>query len=389
MLPDYQVEARTRTLVELAMVCHWLDGGRDVDSTRRHARAALALARAAGRDDLAAGALGALALADSSDGKLMSSLQTYELAFAQAGERHTALLTPALEMSGLILYWMGRGEESVARSRKALAASRAVNDTMNTIRALGDLGLALASCGRYAEAQQVFDEARQFGREYGIGPMLARAMAMCGGMHLDVFDYAGAEELAEEARTLGRIHAFPLPVVSGGIDLLLNFARRGAWQQAVQLVDEVVDSIQTAVGAHGWLWRMRFALALAEIALARGDWVKTYEHADDVLRQSQERNRPKYAISGLIVRAEASRALRNEHAARTDLRLALEGTRSIGDPALFIRAAAAQLSMQHDQRLAREARAAVDRVVAALPSEEARVHFLTALPVQTIRDISL
>jgi hypothetical protein len=70
--------------------------------------------------------------------------------------------------------------------------------------ALSHLGLALAGSGRYGEAMQVFAEARQFGVEYEVGHFVPRAIAMSAGFHLDVFDFAGNEALAEEARDLAR-----------------------------------------------------------------------------------------------------------------------------------------------------------------------------------------
>ena len=82
--------------------------------------------------------------------------------------------------------------------------------------------MALAGRGRYDEALQVFAEARQFAREYGTGTWFARATAMCGGLHLELFDFARAEALAEEAREISRSANWPAAMASGGIDLLLN-----------------------------------------------------------------------------------------------------------------------------------------------------------------------
>jgi hypothetical protein len=46
-------------------------------------------------------------------------------------------------------------------------------------------------------------------------------------LHLDLFDFAGAQALAEEAREIGHSLRWTRGIVSGGIDLLLNFARHG------------------------------------------------------------------------------------------------------------------------------------------------------------------
>ena len=74
---------------------------------------------------------------------------------------------------------------------------------------LPHLGIALAASGRYEEADRAFQEARQFGREYGIDRTLARAIAMSSGFHLDLEDFANHEALAEEARELARSLRFP------------------------------------------------------------------------------------------------------------------------------------------------------------------------------------
>jgi hypothetical protein len=73
-LDGLAADRRAEVLVDLAMACHWLF---DVPSTRRYAHDALTLAEALERDDLAAGAMGAIAFADSSDGELSASLELY------------------------------------------------------------------------------------------------------------------------------------------------------------------------------------------------------------------------------------------------------------------------------------------------------------------------
>jgi hypothetical protein len=54
--------------------------------------------------------------------------------------------------------------------------------------------------------------------------LVARAVSMSAGLHLDVFDFAGAEALATEARERALALDFPPPTVSAGIDLLLSYA---------------------------------------------------------------------------------------------------------------------------------------------------------------------
>ena len=373
-----RIEQHIEALVELAMVCHWL---LDVPSTRRYATEALARAEQVSRSDLAAGAMGALAFADSSDGELEASLQGYQRAFTRAGNLRTDLLAPAAEMSGLILYWVGRPDAAIARARESVVIGREANDTYNTIRALGDLGLALTAGGRYDEALQVFDEAQRFGREYGIAPMLARAIAMRGGLHLEVFDWAGAQALAEEARELGRSANFSLAVVSAGIDLLFNFVRRHELGPTEQLVDEIADAVRAASGAHGWLWKLRFAQARAELALARRTWEEALRWADEVVTQSCARGRVKYQVAGLGTHGQALAALGRTDGAIADLRRGVDLARPVGDPALFLRAASELLAVDGDDALAVEARVVAERISAALPDTTMRDHFQNAKPL--------
>jgi hypothetical protein len=59
----------------------------------------------------------------------------------------------------------------------------------------------------------------------------------------------------------------------------------------------------------------------------------------------------------------------------------------IGDPALFLRVAAALLAIEGDDLLLAEARAAVERITQALP-EELRRRFVDTEPVRLVARLS-
>src|SRR5207248_10735680 len=124
----------------------------------------------------------------------------------------------------------------------------------------------------YDEALQVFAETRQFAHEYGTLTWLARAIAMCGGLHLQLFDFARAETLAEEAREISRSVNWPHAAASAGIDLLMIYVRRQELGRVELLLTEIAKTAAGTQGAHGWNWQIRLAEARAEIALARGEW---------------------------------------------------------------------------------------------------------------------
>ena len=246
-LAPEQHEQRFQVLIDLAQVRYWLF---DTPGTRQYATDALRLAEQVGRDDLAASAMGELAVANSSDGLVQASLDQYQRALVRAG-KHLLLSLHWFEWYGLALYWTGNYEAAIERCRQALESAWKSHDTTNIAGALGSLGMALTGRGRYDEALQVFTEARQFAREYGTGTWLARAIAMCGGLHLELFDYAGAEALAEEAREISRSLNWPQADASGGIDLLFNYARRQEVGRTESLLTGIEEAVAGTKGAHG------------------------------------------------------------------------------------------------------------------------------------------
>jgi len=166
---------------------------------------------------------------------------------------------------------------------------------------------------------------------------------------------------------------------------LLNFARRQEVGRAEQLVDEVAEAVRMGTGAHGWLWRLRFAQARAELALARGDWEAALRSANSAIEQGHVRGRVKYQVLGLGARARALAGLGHSHEAIADLFSAVDLARPAGDPALFLCAAAGLLAIDGDEGLAAEASAAAKSILLALPNAAMRQRFEDAEPVQLLR----
>jgi tetratricopeptide (TPR) repeat protein/transcriptional regulator with XRE-family HTH domain len=376
-----QVTQRAEVLTILAEIHPWL---LDIPRTRRVAHEALRLADRLGRDDLAARAMTTLALAESSDGQPQAGLSHVRQALARAGDTHSTELASGVTIASMCEYWLGHFQEAVESSRRAISLARQSYDTFSLAQALGNLGLALSGQGRYAEAFETFAEARRVAQERGTEPWLARALACCGGVHLDLFDFAGAEALAEEAREVSRSVRWRQSETSVGIDLLLNFARRGDVGRTERLIDEVVQAVATAQGAHGWLWRLRFATAKGEIALARGAWEEAAILAEEVIAQSRRTGRVKYETCGLEIRARALAALGRAKEAIALLHSAVDLARSTGDPALFLRPATALLSLAGDEPLLLEAQRRAQAIAQALRDEALLRCFLTAESVRPL-----
>ena len=376
-----QPRLRSEVLTELLEALWW---SMDLPSLRRRADELRVLGEQLDRADLQATALSWLAPTVAAEGDPAGCIALAEQALARG---RVPGFTPPPTVHAYVSFsyhLLGRIQEAIARGKECVQVARAANHVSMIVQALPQLGLSLAASGCYDEAQRVFEEARRYGAEYGIRTMLARAIAMSAGYHLDVFDYAGNEALAEEARELARSLGFTPPAISAGLDLLLNFARRQEVGRAEKLVVEVGAIVEKTTAWHGWLWGLRFAEARAEIALARGDWDAALQMATQAIEQSRLRGRVKYEALGLTTRSRALAAVGRTPDAIADIQRAVDLARDMGDPALFVRGARVLLALDGSDTLAAEARGHLEQIVSALPDDTLRRTFESAEPVRTV-----
>lgn len=372
---------RAELLVYLCQSSFWsLDDPREL--LRRHADEAVVLARAVARPDLAAAAIGWQATADSAAGDLSAAAAGFELALADAAKAGVAAPPFALQYFSLLLYWTGWLDEAARRGAEAIERFRQLNDVAGLVNVLPSQGLVLAARGRYEEAERSFREAVQLGRRHGIGTLLARAVAMSSGPRLDTFDYAGAHDLAEEARDLARTFAYAPPLISATIDLLFLAARRHELGRVEEFTPEVEAGMATAGAWHAWGWRIRYSQARAEIALARRDWSEALHLSEVTIARSQAVGRRRYEVMALDTGAAALVGLGRTREAVARLRRAVDLARTLGDPALFLRPVSALLDRAGDPTLLAEATRAAHRLADALPDQTRLLRFREAAPVR-------
>jgi predicted Ser/Thr protein kinase/tetratricopeptide (TPR) repeat protein len=376
-LPADQIERRAELLLMRADSSFYL---LDIPGVRKFASSGLELAERVQRSDLAADAMGWLARCLQAGGELDKAIDMDRAAIGKGlGRKGVATMH-----APLTLYLAGRADEAVAAGEQAYERARSSRDTEFAMFALSHYALALSGTGRYADADRVFGEARQFGRRHGVLPPLARAMAMQAGLHLAVFDFEGAEALQREARELAQSLAFTPTLVSATIDLLLTFARRNEPGRAENYVDQVAGAIATAPGWHEWLWTLRLRQARAELALARDELDVAASEATTCVDMSRARGRPKYHALGLITRARARHRQARTREAIGDALMAVEVARQSGDPALQLAALSTLLDLEGSDQLVAEALALCDRIRRALPSDVVQRRFDSSEMVQRI-----
>jgi tetratricopeptide (TPR) repeat protein len=357
----------------------------DIPAACRDAEKAATLAVRIRRPDLEIAAKGWLAGSAGAGGDPVAGSQKFDEAATLAREFGVNPPPRLAGLQGLFLYWAGHLEDALDRSRRGIEAARQANDVSALLSSLPHLGISLAASGRYDAAAAVFDEAYRTGREYRIEGLLARAVSMSSGYRLDLFDFAAAEELSNEARELGLSGPFLPAVTSANLDLLFNYVRTGDIGRADGWIDTVAASLEPVAGFHRWLWGLRLAQVRAELAAAKGEWDEALRASDEAIRQAQASHRVKYQALGLEVRARAHRGLGHDRLAIRDLNTGLALARTLGDPALFLRLATALLAFDGDEALEAEARLTTERILAALPEGETRRAFVAAAPLRLLR----
>ncbi len=385
LLPPDAIEQQAEVMADLAIACFWL---MDIPSLRNYSNKTLSIARKANRHDLESAAISGLAGADGLEGQLSSSMAQYKIAITQSKRHGTAVPAHAFEWYPLGLYWVGKFEEAIEWSHEAVRKSRELGDSFVLMRALSNLAISLAARGRYKEALQTFEQSQQFGKEYDLGRPLARSIAMLGGVHLELYDYATAQSITERARDLAASFNFPPPIISANIDLLFNFARSEKVEKTEALVSKVAEAVEKTSNWHGWLWKMRFAQAQAEISLARGDGEKAIQFAEKSLHQSQATGRIKYQAAALETRGKALLLMgEKKNEGIENLREAIQLVRRGQDPLMFLRAGYALLCVERDEKLIEEVGALVTQIKDSLLNTPLYQPFEDAEPVRMLSQL--
>jgi tetratricopeptide (TPR) repeat protein len=383
LLGPEQAETRATIQLDLSLAKFYL---LDAPAALVAAEEAKTIADRIGRVDLRVRAIAMMAGAVAAHGDLPLAYSMFQEALDDATSLNSApVLQQVVAFYPLALYWGGSIADAIDRATQSRRAGFDLDDVTTMMNAVPHLALALAAAGRYREAVETFEEACAIGRKRNVQTLLARALAMYGGMHLDLFDYAGAEQRAQEARRIAGEVKFPPPLISATLDLMFNYTRRGEPAQAEPLVDEVAASIAGAAGWHAWLWDLRFAEARAELALALGDYDEALRHAGEAFRLSEQKSRVKYCAAALVTRGRALDALGRRDEALADLRRAVAVAKPVGDPAMLLRAAAPLVEHTSGAEGLSEARSAVAAIERELPAGALADAFRASAAVQLLQ----
>lgn len=93
--------------------------------------------------------------------------------------------------------------------------------------------------------------------------------------------------------------------MSSSLDRLSLLLQRGDVDRAEAGLDRVRELIGKAAGWHEWIGNLRFTMTQAKIGLERADFCRALARLAPVIKQEPRRQRVKYQILGLLLRARA------------------------------------------------------------------------------------
>jgi len=382
LVPEAEVARRARLHLRLGLSRFWQ---MDLAGLQENVVQARVHAEEAGESTLVAASIGFLAQVGHAEGDLSASRDHYREARELGGDpMDEPLLAHSLQHYPLNLHWQARYDEAIDAGRELIAVARHTSDGAMLMNLLPMCALALGAKGHYREANAVFREAQRFGRDHGIARLLARTRCMTVGNSMDLYDYETARENAEAALDAARTLDFVPTQVSARLDLLLIAVAMGELGAARDGLTDIGEAVARAAGWHGWVWRMRFDLARAQLAAAAGQWDECLALSSETMTQAESTGRRKHHVDALRTHASALVGLGRHAEAVGALRRGLEIARPIGYPSLTLRTSADLLGLADDPVAADEARAAVRMILAELDDPIARERFESSAPVKRV-----
>jgi len=353
----------------------------DIEAVRALATKALANAESVSDATLIASAMGLLAQADMSDGRIDAATAKYATAQKHAGTVAEKLVAQSLQQIPISLYWAGRFGEAVEAGQGLLKAARAHADGSMVMNVLAVLGMALGCAGRYRDSAKLFREGEEFGRDHGIARLLARSKCMQAGCALDLGAVDAAYAQTKTALETATTANFAPSIMSTRLDLLLIDIRRGHIGSAENRVAAAEQTLATTRGFHGWVWAMRVTLAHAQLALIKGDPDLAFATASSLVEEAKRTGRVKYEVAAMRVVADALVAKQQPDEAMTVLRTAATRVRTITYPALTIDVAGDLLALGEDAEIAAVGKAAVQSILDELDDPMLRTAFESSVAV--------
>jgi DNA-binding winged helix-turn-helix (wHTH) protein/tetratricopeptide (TPR) repeat protein len=237
----------------------------------------------------------------------------------RAGDRFALNLHVA--RSAYLLCHRSQYEAACSMAREGLRLSMEFHDPFHYMSCQFHQGWALLHHGELGQALDVLTDGLQVADRNGHRAWARVFRFGMAWVHVQAFDFGNAQSLCE--RELEQPPEPRLGQFLGQIILAMANLGLGERDNALQVLNEVVNHVERGDGLMDWILRMPLHLALAQCRLARGELASARRHAKqlcDFATQPPERT---YLSLGWHMLAEITLSARDDAQAESELSKAL------------------------------------------------------------------
>ncbi len=334
LLPDLDGDQEIEALIARGRSTFWTE---QMAETMALAERAVALAEERGGSELRGPALALLAAVVAmrgEEGDLDKAIEVGERAFEVwvPGTRSLEL-GEHYHMHADTAYWTGDYARTLELS--TLAAEIGAVDPHGgeaLLRGAGLNGLALSGMGRYEEALEATDRAIALAREMGRGKNVVTNYSTTPLR--EVFAVEEARRRSDEVNDATGPSSFNMPWMNARVDLITANILLGDLGAAERMWPSAYDDSLASQAWERWLLSCRLAALRAQLELDAGRSEEAVTWARRAIDAAVSSRRRKYEVVSRITLGRALVAQGQNDASLVELRSAVEGSDALGSPLL-------------------------------------------------------
>jgi class 3 adenylate cyclase/DNA-binding winged helix-turn-helix (wHTH) protein/tetratricopeptide (TPR) repeat protein len=359
----------------------------------QHGRDALRLARGTGDQKTLARSLIALGSVDQVRGQMREADRKFAEAMRiSRREGYQDSLAHALVFLCMQASLQGKFQDAVHHGREGVLLSGAIHDGFTELRTLAFLCQACWGAGQYGRALGMLREGMAKAKERQNMFIVGRLTNTLGWFSREFGAVPRALELDRESLELGRSSNIANVEISALINLGFDYLALGQYEHALASLTPTLERVRReGFGVHQWRWRMRLLIGLAEVYFAMGAHERALRAVEEGLRQAQATGSRKYVANAYALQGKILTALEWPDAGGRTLRRAFRLVERLHSPSLTYPIAYdlgrwLETTGREGQAAAlyRQARAAVEAMLAAVEDPDLQASFQRYRPVQAI-----